>query len=106
MPGDSAAAQTLMPFVGPVDVVGAIVGIVLLVVRARIARPLGGVVGSALNSLMAGVGLFTLAFVVAAVLQSLNVMAMENTMVIHMILMILALVMIVLSARNLTGLIR
>ena len=106
MPGDSGAAQTLLPFVVPVEVVGAIVGIVLLVVLARIARHLGGVVGSALNSLIAGVGLFTLAFIVAAVLQGLNVMAMENTMVVHMILMILALVMIVLSARSLTGLIR
>jgi len=102
----TSSAQTLLPFVVPIEVVGALIGVGLIILLVRIARHLGGVVGSSLNNLILGVALFTLAFIVAAVLQGLNVTAMENAMVIHMLLMILALIMIVLSARKLTGLIR
>jgi len=98
--------QTLIAWIVPIEIVGALVGVVLTAVLVGIARQLGGVVRAALNNLIIGVALFTVAFIAAALLQGFNVTAMENTMVVHMILMILALIMIVLSARALTALVR
>lgn len=104
--GSAASTAMVATWVIYVEVVGALVGIALTVLLARIRMSLGGVVGTALNNLIVGVALFTVAFIAAAVLQALNVTAMENTMAVHMVLMILALIMIVLSARSLAGLIR
>ena len=102
---ENEMSPSLVQYLVYVEIIGAVVGVSLTVLLIRLGRSIGGIVGSSLNRLIIGVALFTVAFIAAAILQGLQVTAMENTMFVHMILMILALIMIVFSARSLAKLV-
>ena len=89
-----------------VEVVGSLVGLGLMVYLISIARRFGGAMGSALRVLLVGVGMFTLAFVFSAVVDLLQLFPMQNSMAIHMSLMIVAMIMIALTTSRLAGLLK
>ena len=89
-----------------IEIVGTVVGVVLIGLFVRVVRELGGAVGSAIWFLIAGVALFTLAFGISAVVDGLGLTAMQNSMAGHMGLMVLAMIMVVVTASRFARLLK
>lgn len=87
-----------------IEIIGVIVGLWLIFVLARVTRELGGEVGAALRYLVGGVAVFTLAFVISFVIDFFGLSAMTNSMATHMVLMVAAMILVVLSALRFTRL--
>ena len=81
-----------------IEAIGTVIGLGLIYMLYRVSRKLGGVVGSAVNSLSLGVILFTVAFGISTIIDYFNLSAMSNSMAVHMTLMVFAMVMVVVTA--------
>lgn len=80
------------------EIVGAIIGIVLIVLMLRLAREFDGVVRSAVNLLNTGLTLFVLSIILAAWMDWSHVVNMVISMTIHMGLMVVAFTIILIAA--------
>ena len=80
------------------EVIGAIVGIVLMILIIRLSREFEGIVESAFNLLTLGLMLFVVSLVLAAWMDWSHIVNMAISMTIHMGLMSLALVIILIAA--------
>ena len=88
------------------EIIGTVVGIVLMFMLIRATRGIGGTVRTALMNLLVGVGFFTFAFAISAILDGFDIMNMQFSMELHMGLMLLAMIMIVLFATKLAKLLK
>lgn len=80
------------------EVIGMIVGVILIVLMIRLAREFEGIVGSAVSLLNVGLGLFVLSLGLAAWMDWSHVVNMAVSMTIHMGLMASALIIILVAA--------
>lgn len=81
-----------------IEAIGTLVGLGLIIILYRVSKGLGGAVGSAVKSLTLGVVLFTVAFGISTGLDYFDLMAMTDSMAIHMGLMVFAMIMVVVTA--------
>lgn len=98
--------QAATPLFVYIEIVGAAVGVVLLILLLRVVKELGGELASALKSLIGGVALFTLAFALSAVLDVFDLAPMQSTMSSHMGLMLLAMILVVVTANRFARMLR
>lgn len=81
-----------------IEILGTIIGLVMIVVVFRVSREVGGVIGASFQRLFIGSLLFTAAFGISAFLDWFRITDMQNSMVFHMSLMTIAMILLVLSA--------
>jgi hypothetical protein len=93
-----AMPDTTAPLLRVIEVGGTLIGFLMIVVIFRVYRGLGGVVGASFQRLLFGAVLFTAAFVISAVIDWFNITTMENSMMLHMSIMTVAMILLVLSA--------
>ena len=90
--------DTRTPLFVYIELVGTLIGFLMIVVVFRVSRGLGGVIGASLQRLLLGALLFTAAFGISAFLDWFRITDMQNSMVFHMSLMTIAMILLVLSA--------
>ena len=81
-----------------VELFGALLGIVLLIVLSRVARGVKGTIGSAVRYLTFGVFLFTASLIAGVVMDAMLDVPMATSMFIHMSLMVIAMTVIISAA--------
>lgn len=77
-----------------IEAIGTLVGLVLIIMLYRVSKELGGTVGEAVKSLTLGVVLFTVAFGASTGIDYFKLSGMANSMALHMVLMVFAMVMV------------
>ncbi len=88
-----------------VELAGGVIGIVFLLLLFA-GRGLGGIIGNARKYIIAAAALFTASFIGSAVIDGFHVLPMQQSMVVHMLLMVFAMVMSVVAAIKLGRLVK